>query len=277
MWRGKGGLQSSILYRFKWIMKSNVHIASKFLQVRCNLQDGHLEQSLSQIKSSYHYWCGDYALKKSNAVTVQGERDLELSPSSSAGWLGTNWVSHPQFTYCQDRNHHSYCIYLRDISDSRIKYVSVKTFASEVLKDCGIGTKNLVTCFSAGPALSLGQEQREESLKRGLQYLCFCVSTCPWVYNTPSPPLSCSSGTSVTHWCGWNLIEKWATVCIVITELSKSMKSVWKNQDFKNECWGFLLVFFGGLVFFSFSAVYFSSSVCVHVTCVRWCWDFWYE
>lgn len=75
-------------------MKSNVHIASKFLQVRCNLQAGHLERSLSQIKSSYHYWCGDYALKKSNAVTVQGERDLELTPAVAlGGWAQIGSVS----------------------------------------------------------------------------------------------------------------------------------------------------------------------------------------
>lgn len=66
MWRGngEGGLQSSISYRFKWIMKSNGHIAFKFLQVRCNLQAGHLEKPLSQIKSSHCYWCGNYSRKK---------------------------------------------------------------------------------------------------------------------------------------------------------------------------------------------------------------------
>lgn len=33
-------------------MKSNVHIAFKLPQVRCNLQVGHLKQSLSHLKSS---------------------------------------------------------------------------------------------------------------------------------------------------------------------------------------------------------------------------------
>lgn len=99
---GKGGLQSSVSYRFKWIVKANVHIATKFLQVRCNPQAGHFKQPLSQIKSSHHYWCGNYALEKSSALVVQGERDLELSSRSH---ISADQVSQPRFTYCQERNH----------------------------------------------------------------------------------------------------------------------------------------------------------------------------
>lgn len=79
--RGRGELQSNISYRFKWIMKSNVCIAPKFPQVRCNLQAGHLEQPFRQIKSSHRYWCGNYAPEKSDAVALRGEGDSELSPS----------------------------------------------------------------------------------------------------------------------------------------------------------------------------------------------------
>lgn len=84
--RGRGGeLQSSILDRFKWIMKSNVHIAFKFPQVRCNLPVGHLEQSLSHIKSSWHYWCGSYAPK---SKVCEGSWVVMLSSSPCPGWPG---------------------------------------------------------------------------------------------------------------------------------------------------------------------------------------------
>lgn len=115
-------------------------------------------------------------------------------------------------------------IFLKDLEDvEKVFYVWY----------CHGGLGGLLPCWSSPVSRTRMKAIRFE---KGLAVPVSCVYACPWVYNAPSPPLSCSSCTNVTHWCGWNLIEKWATVCIVITERSNSRKPVWKNQDAKNCC-----------------------------------------
>lgn len=96
----------------------------------------------------------------------EGRGSQSSVPAVTEGWLGADQVSQPQFSHCQDRNHHSHWIYFRDISESVIKYVSYEHFPAEISKDSGIFMNNIsnLLCCQLSPRTRAGTKKLDKRL-----------------------------------------------------------------------------------------------------------------